>query len=322
MMRTGALVWVMATSIGCAAAAVGYGSAPQPHLEYDFPSDGPEEGDVLRAAFDARGGLQAAATGDYVDLINRRCLAESRTLVLLVHGINNSYAEARTTYEVVRLKLGQLFRGARFLFLEVYWDGLTGDPLVAWGRARENSKWVGLGLRRLLGGLDPRISIRALAHSRGAAVVSSALWNLPLREDVPSDEEFRARQAEVPVPVLPRMRIGFLVPALPPQDFESYFDGRSAFEERVVIGVNEDDPAVGKGFFPSGLFGSTRLGCDLGAARAYVEEPLNAKGAAAHVVDLSGSDVHDFKHYVLRKPTVEQFLPLLFERDGLAGPAR
>jgi hypothetical protein len=79
--------------------------------------------------------------------------AAKRTLMVLIHGCNNTYPEARRSCELARM----LMAGKDLIFLEVYWDGGTGNPLALWGHAREHSKWAGLGLRRLLRGLDPAL---------------------------------------------------------------------------------------------------------------------------------------------------------------------
>lgn len=163
--------------------------------------------------------------------------------------------------------------------------------------------------------------MRAITHSRGATVITAALWNVPLSETPEEDERYVENQRRIAPPTHPGIRIGLLVPAMPETDFDTcpVVGG----PERVVVGINEDDPAVGKGLLNAGWLGSTRLGCCIRAYRASVEARLNARREVSHLVDLSGSDVHDFKDYLLRRAVEERFLPLLMgERVEVAAGGR
>lgn len=215
--------------------------------------------------------------------------AASKTLVVLIHGCNNTYPEARRSYVLARMLMGR--RDAAVL--EVYWDGGTGDPLALWGHARESSRRAGAGLRGLLRRLDPEMNVRVITHSVGSAVIRAALWG--------SD-------GAAPPP-LARYRLGLLVPAMGEEEFDAC--PRRALED-VVIGVNEHDPALLKGPFPSTWFGSTRLGCEPSVFPSHVAPAARD----ALLVDLSHSGVHDFKDYLLRRAFLERFLPRLLAGDG------
>lgn len=312
---------------GCSATSVRFtkegGNPPFEQADHTYPEDGFQDRDVFRVCFDEAGelypdprpepsedGAVAGRSGriaeDFGRRINEACLG--KTLVILIHGMNTTYPESRRAYELARLKILDQFRGMDTAFLELYWDGRRGDPLTVWGYARPASKWVGLGLRRLLVHVSPRIPIRVLTHSRGASVITAALWNVPLSEEPRWDARYRDRQREIPLPSHPAIRLGLLAPAMP----ESDFDGCPALD-RVIVGVNEHDPALGKSFLPSSWFGSTRLGCDLEAFREGVERKLNRDRAVAYGVDLSASGIHDFTDYLLRRAVSERFLPLLLE---------
>lgn len=346
----GLVLAAAAAATGCASQHVHFtregGNPPFETAEYTYPGDGFQDANVFRLCFDEEGSpypdprvlpvdegrLGACGSrlrayfsgsgdydperlaGDFARRINAFCSAPApRTLVVLIHGINNSYPEARRTYELARMRVSERIPARRVAFLEVYWDARHGDPFAVWGFARPASKWVGLGLRRVLRHLDPEVPLRVLAHSRGASVICSALWNVPFLEDEASNELFRRRQAELPAPRHPQVRVGLLVPAMPEGDFDSYFSsgpGKANPLEGLVVGVNEDDPAVGKGPLPSDWFGSTRLGCDLEVFRSQVAPRFNRGRLVAHLVDLSASEVHDFKDYLLRKAFTETFLPL------------
>lgn len=342
--RTAGLAALLLLGAGCAFTSVGPGAAggnpDYPGSDHSFPEDGARDAadpDIHRIVFDQHGdpapdprrhvvddriyaeaghGMRAYARaaglaydpaeirGEYARRLNER----GGTLVILIHGINNTYDEARRSYELARMKLGR--RAGGLSFLEVYWDGRTGNPLALWSHARESSKWVGLGLRPLLRALSPGLRVRVLTHSRGASVITSALWNLPLREGADADRRFEARQAAEPVPDARRYRLALLVPAMPEEDFETCpRDGL----DRVIVGVNPDDPVVGKGPLPSSMMGSTRLGESPEAFRSSVAPALERR---AFLVILPYSPVHDFKEYLLRRGFEERMLPLLLEGDG------
>ncbi|HLG42036.1 MAG TPA: alpha/beta hydrolase, partial [Planctomycetota bacterium] len=234
------------------------------HLYPDPKECAPEEKElgakgscVARCLGSAYGG--AAIAERFAEQINARCGATRKTtLMILVHGFGNAYPVARRSFELARMRIAQRFPGREFAFLEVYWDGKLGSPLTGWGAARRSSKWAGLGLRALLRGIDERVSMRAISHSRGASVLASALWNVPLLEEREENERFAARQKELAPPRLASIRLGWLSPAMPETDVESM---RGACE-RIVMTVNENDPALGKGLLPATMFGSTALGCD------------------------------------------------------------
>jgi hypothetical protein len=165
-------------------------------------------------------------------------------------------------------------------------------------------------MRPLLRALSPGLNVRVLTHSRGASVITSALWNLPLREGPDAERRFDARQRREPAPDARRYRLALLVPAMPEEDFETC--PREGLD-RVIVGVNPDDPVVGKGPLPSSMLGSTRLGESPEAFRSHVEPALKRR---AFLVVLPHSPVHDFKEYLLRRGFEERMLPLLLEGDG------
>ncbi len=295
-----------AASVGCSYHRVGYGpddanpgfSTTEHHLGEDGFTN-PREPGVHRGFFTADG-LQIP-----VEDAARELNAGAKSLVVLIHGCNNTYAEARRSYELARM----LMPRKDVAVLEVYWDGGAGDPVGLWAHAREQSKRAGLGLRRLLRRLDPETQVRVITHSRGASVIASALWDLPLREGPEAEARFRAAQGVQAPPDPSRYRLALIVPAMGEADLESCPRGGL---DRLIVGVNEDDPAVGKGVLPASWFGSTRLGAE--------REPFytHAVPAArrASLVDFGGSGVHDFKDYLLRRPTREHVFPRLFEGDG------
>jgi len=339
-----ALVLLVVCGAGCTAASVRFtregGYPGLPRTDESYPSDGfhsAADSSVFRVAFDgcghiypdpkeqeldenrlaARRSCVARCVGEdydskgiaarFAERINAACAgAQERTLVILVHGICNPYPVARRTFELARMRLAQRYPNQEFAFLEVYWDGKLGSPLGAWGAARRASKWAGLGLRALVTGIDERIAIRAISHSRGAALLASAIWNVQLLEEPAENERFAALQRDLPPPSHPSIRLGWLVPAMPETDVES-MRGEC---QRIVMTVNENDPALGKGFLPASMFGSSALGCDPAAARRALGE-----GRPVVCLDSSHSAEHDFKDALMERSFMAEFLPALMGAD-------
>ncbi len=251
----------------------------------------------------------ADVAADFGRRIREGC-GTSGTLVILIRGINNTYDETRRNYKAARLQLRDLSGRDDLRFLELYWDGRTGNALGLWPFARESSKWAGLGLRPLLRELGGDLDVRVLTHSRGASVIASALWNLPLRESAEAELRFERRQREEPTPDARRYRLAMIVPAMGGEDFGSC--PRNGLD-RVIVGVNPDDDAVGKGPLPASCLGSTTLGCDPEDFRRHVDPRLNEADRRAFLVDFSNSPAHDFKEYLFRRPFEAAMFPLLFE---------
>jgi len=254
---------------------------------------------------------EEAVCASFADEVNRMC-SDGSTLIVLIHGFNHAYGEIHRAYKGTRIQIERLYPGRKFAYLEVYWDGYYGDPLAIWPLAQVSSKWAGLGLRRLLGRLDAAIPIRVITHSRGAAVICSALWNTPMRGKPEEDQLYREAQQALPPPVLPALRMGLLAPAMRPADFETYFERGgvlACLHDRIILGINPDDVALKAGGL-SWLAG-TSLGCGLDLFETSVAPLLNRGRACAFAVDFSGSEFHAFTDYVLRDPFEQEFLPLL-----------
>jgi hypothetical protein len=232
--------------------------------------------------------------------------------LILIHGFNATFPEIYRSYKLVRRQMEHFYPDRKILYVELYWNGKYGHPFVIWPEAQNNSKWAGLALRKLLLRLDPAVPVRVLTHSRGAAVVCSALWNTELRSTVDADLRFRAAQKSVPPPALPGLRVGMLAPAIRAMEFESYFErGEAAFSyhDRIILGINPDDAALGCGGFSSVM--GVALGCSPDQFESLVAPKLNRGRAHAFVVDFSGSVEHGFEDYLLRDVFEEEFLPKL-----------
>ena len=286
---------------GCTAYSVRFdpagGNPPFTKAEYDYATDGAQSGDVFRICYAGHGEIYADPHDPGSDIaarVNGRCRG-GRPLVVLIHGCNNTYPEARRSYHEARLIVRDQLPALKPVFLEVYWDALSGSPFALWGRAQDNSIRVGLGLRDFLSQLDREIPVRVVTHSRGAAVICAALENVDAA--LPND-----------------VRLGLLAPAMGPEDL-----AKRAGEvrvRRVLVAINRDDPVLGKGGLPPTWFGDTSLGC---VVEAFTETVEPSFGGRARWIDFSTSEVHDFKDYLLRRPFLEQLLPQLFEGSADGG---
>jgi hypothetical protein len=248
---------------------------------------------------------------DLARQVTAQC-GSDRTLIVLIHGFCSTMPETRRSYKATRRQIEFVYPSQKFAYLEVYWDGLYGSPLSIWSTAQTNSKWAGLGLRKLLTKLPPSIPTRVITHSRGASVICAALWNDELRGSVAEDRRYRDAQQKLPPPVLPGLRIGMLAPAMRPCDLESYFErgeGAFCFHDRLVLGINPDDHALNCG----GLFWvmGTSLGCSPDAVDSGIAPRLNRGRAHVFRVDFSGSVEHAFEDYVMRDVFEDEFLPKL-----------
>lgn len=258
----------------------------------------------------------ARITWGFAYRISRAC-DSGRPLVVLIHGINNPYPDARRSYDLARLAIRDRFPRLDPVILEVYWDGLAGDPIAAWQRAQTTSIRAGLGLRPLLNGLAPDIPLRFLTHSRGSTVAASALWNLPVSGPTEEERDIRRRQREFGLPSHANVRAAFLVPAMGGSDFRTYASGDGSPLDRLIVGVNEHDPALGKGILPADWFGDTSMGC---SPEVFYESVRPVFGDRALLSDLSGTFVHGFKDALLRRRTGDQILPQLFASERPAVP--
>jgi hypothetical protein len=231
---------------------------------------------------------------------------------ILIHGFNATMPEIYRSYKVARLQVEKAFPGRKVVFIEVYWDGLYGHPFLIWTQAQNNSKWAGLALRKLLCRLDSRTPVRVLTHSRGAAVVCSALWNTELRGTPAEDACYREAQHAARIPVLHDLRMGLLAPAMRSADFETVEnrgDVPSTCPDRIILGINPDDAALNCGGF-FWLMG-TSLGCTPADFDEVIAPKFNRGRARAFAVDFSGSVEHSFEDYVLRDVFEMEFLPKL-----------
>jgi hypothetical protein len=98
-------------------------------------------------------------------------------IFILVHGYNNTAAEADKAYQLIEQRLNT---GPTDQIIRFYWDGLTGSGIGGgriWFYATGNSQLVGSrALRNILRQFSNK-DIYLIGHSRGSSVILSALGN-------------------------------------------------------------------------------------------------------------------------------------------------
>jgi hypothetical protein len=273
-----------------------------------------------------------------------------QNLVVLVHGFNDPNPTG--TYQELRdfIRSEHFDEHHEFAYLEVYWDGLTangGSPGYAkiWGKAQFNSRYVCLGLRKLLNQMDiPKtIPMTIITHSLGASVATGALFNTHSKwnDDINSFTSKEIKQLEEEkTPIMP-VRLGMLASAIP---------GVSTFTDilqksptitpdkeninRIVVSINPGDYALDKGTFRKSQFlaaraGATTLGSDYDGEAEKVRNCLkNIYGHAIsneqyRVIPFTTKPMpnpnekfneHGLHYYLKDKPAMHLFIQSLFAK--------
>jgi Alpha/beta hydrolase of unknown function (DUF900) len=223
-------------------------------------------------------------------------------IFILVHGYNNTVAEADAAYRMIEARLNA---GPNDRIIRFYWDGLTGTDRLGigsgriWLYATGNSKLVGArGLRRILNQFQDK-PIFLIGHSRGTSVILSALGNpLYAREFYaktrrlarrrlgldshafmhPAELEDRGNDIHVLVAAPAVGRIDFCDSAAQPENHRRYScpDARLRPFDRQVksfrFTVNAGDPVLDKFIGLSNLLNPTGLGLDLRVAQDLCED--------------------------------------------------
>lgn len=212
--------------------------------------------------------LRAALQRDAIDRLNRMLTGQD-TLVILIHGFNEKYEDAKTNFDVFRAALSP----ARYPILEVYWDGLTipfrdkaGEfsglsRLSFWPEAVLYSSLAGqFGLRPLLEGIDRPVDVRILTFSRGAAVALSAVSNSKF------DDKFKDDYAKAPFamnnPRLRSVKMGLVAAAVGTGHINAESDAQLRQPVEIISGLNPRDFAVSKSILSTSTYGDTSLGGD------------------------------------------------------------
>lgn len=243
----------------------------------------------------------------YVELVtsisNR--LTENSKLVFLIHGYNNSYSEANSSFEYIKNYLKSK-SDTDFVFLEVYWDGLFKGrfssplPFAYWFDSLTYSNIAGqVGLRKLINRLPDNTDLTVITHSRGAGVIFSAISD-PVYDQHIVVPEYEAYTGEN----LSSLNIVSIAPAVgnghPLEDLSEVLGERA----KVFIGFNENDPALQKSKVGSGPFGDTSLGT---SNKFYLnaEKLANAEHLILQRVIYNNYNRHGVRGYIDAEPKTD-----------------
>ncbi len=255
---------------------------------------------------------------------------KDKKIVFLIHGYNNTGESASLAMEKLRVATLRQFPEEEFLFVEIYWDGLTKknnkfNSSRIWDNAQVSASYAGLGLRQLLNGL-PRGHYYAMTHSHGAAVITEALFNVrrfpkESYSDVDYMREIARRQNEYDTPTS-LFSVGMLVPAIPGDNvFDKYYNRTenkmpvttSLKNFRFVNGFNRYDFATSKVILAH-YFGSTSL-----ASKEKEHRKVQQRFNTAEVysrVDFSEKNNHRQRSHAVKDyvahPAFNEFLRALF----------
>lgn len=235
--------------------------------------------------------FQSKLVQKYVSRINS--MAYGKEVVFIIHGFNdhptkgevNSFAENKATRNLIAHK----FDNKHFLFVEVYWDGMSkengnkcllvesANSFKIWNNSQVSATYAGLELRRIISHVK-KDSLYAVTHSHGAGVITNALFNV-----VKFDSNYYLKGGKFIKAAFcdslyntPKQQIfvGMLAPAIPGQTvFDDYFKRTSSGKEvnelsannlHFIIGFNYYDSITRKFYTKSSWFGTTTLACRYG----------------------------------------------------------
>jgi hypothetical protein len=288
--------------------------------------------------------LQEYLLSSYANQINN--LSEEKEVVFIIHGFNeyplnrrdsSSFAEMKETRDTMET----LFKGRKFKYVEVYWDGLSqeGGPKLLrypnsfkiWNNAQVSATHVGLELRRLLNKLNSH-KIYVITHSHGAGVITTSLFNvIKFRPHYYEQQghwlnevnkKFNSKIYNTPSQ---RFIVGMLAPAIPGQNvFDEYYhrtvNGKNVItctaNYKFLIGFNENDPVNLKFKVAASKLGSTTLGCK-SKELIRTENLFRNREIFGHVdfskkADLSKQDNHSWFEYLRNSPPIDNFLKDMF----------
>ncbi|MGI4759166.1 MAG: hypothetical protein ACRYF0_00565 [Janthinobacterium lividum] len=272
-------------------------------------------------------------------------LGAASTLVILLHGFNNTPEEARASYDVVEAEMARqaLPKGA-YQVVEIYWDGRHGAIPFFFRYSQPNAQFVGLALRGILNQVSHDHPVRIITHSLGTLVGCNALWNVNTTMSVSSTNlkfwqdlkdasgNYRyfyqvaaANATDYSTPTHPDIRLGSIAAAIPGRTYDDYLErtpkvsASMGLYKRVVITNNPTDKVLNKFwvFAPLNTFlGITTLGRSRLDYQNYVPRAVtNAGGESFLVPFYSGKEKHKWNHSLTGYATSEQmpvFLHTLF----------
>lgn len=236
-----------------------------------------------------------------------------KRIVIMVHGINNNYMSSLTNYNKARTYMD--LNNQKDEIVNFYWDGLISNNLFGtakvWVSATSNSQLAGeFGLRRILNSIKNK-EVYIISHSRGAAVVMSALKNPVLK---PVEKYYAEKHHHIDVqeaiPLLEnnnRIYSIMLAPAIGVKDFKEDDGSFKVFSDQLKMihsTINETDYVLGKG--KTGFLSSSFTSTDFGYNPKTYDEVAKQYKILQNTV-FTGQKSHDFREYV----TNEKFKEIL-----------
>tara|TARA_R110001599_G_scaffold263053_2_gene463653 strand:- start:18861 stop:20195 length:1335 start_codon:yes stop_codon:yes gene_type:complete len=267
--------------------------------------------------------------------IYKHASKKNRDLFFLIHGFNNTYGEAKASFEAIKSNVIDITgKDSAPLFIEVFWDGFTrntfGPP--PWRKAQASGPLAGFNLRKLFKSIQynyvtndhnlPKIMV--MTHSSGAFVAGSLFGNpysaLPLlHNDKVKELEWqtfhnnRAGTEEYPIPSgFPSIHLGMIASATPSNTFEGNKSidkdkegGILANNTTLIFSINYKDVILKKGFGVQNIdsLGATGVGSDGHFYCKYLKVSTKYKSRAYDFSDggfLFWND-HDVESYLGRK---------------------
>lgn len=231
-------------------------------------------------------------------------IKNKKRVIIFVHGINNDYMQSLVNYNKARSLMD--LNSQKDEVVNFYWDGLKTTSLFGaakvWVSATTNSKLAGeYGLRRILNSISNK-EIYVISHSRGAAVVLSAIANPALKSNEKRiAEEFHHVQIEDAKPLEERGNKIYsimLAPAIGIKDFQNEDEEFKVFTPQLKLihsTVNESDFVLGKG--RTGILSSSFTSTDFGF-NPETQKQIATQYHICEVTDFTGQNSHEFKDYI------------------------
>lgn len=233
--------------------------------------------------------LQESLIESYASKINFN--QKGRDLVFIIHGYNENPTIPKNNTsvfenKVTRDSIKKIFPTKHFLFVEIYWDGLSADQgysllkafnsIHIWGYAQVHATFVGLELRRILNKINSP-NIYVITHSHGAGIITTALFNVkkfgisnylnPKKWLYDINQCYSNNVYKTPDQ---QFYIGMLAPAIPGVNvFNKYYNRTINSTDSImknnnyhfVIGFNRNDKVTTKYKIAAKRLGSTSLAC-------------------------------------------------------------
>ncbi|MBS7334469.1 MAG: alpha/beta hydrolase [Weeksellaceae bacterium] len=227
-----------------------------------------------------------------------------KRIIIFIHGINNNYMESLTNYNKARTLMD--LNNQKDEVVNFYWDGLKSNNIFGtakvWVSATTNSQLAGeYGLRRILNAVNNK-EIYIISHSRGAAVVMSALKNPVLNE---VEKRIATKHHYLDIQKVEPLKENnnkiysiMLAPAIGVKDFKEDDGSFKVFSDQlksISSTINNTDFVLGKG--KTGILSSSFTSTDFGFNPETFEE-ISKQYQLCDYTDFTGQKSHNFKDYI------------------------